>query len=120
MDIRVSRVYAPSDGVGYRVLVDRLWPRGIRKDQLDYDEWCKDVAPSNELRQAFHSGGVEFDQFAERYRQELKESEAPAALLQRFGASGRGVLVLLFGVKNEKQNHAQLLAEHLASIAGED
>jgi uncharacterized protein YeaO (DUF488 family) len=117
MDIRLSRVYAPSDQVGYRVLVDRLWPRGIRKGQLDFDEWCKDVAPSSELRTAFHSGELEFEQFADLYRQELEESEAPTALLERFASSGRRVLVLLFGTKNEEQNHAQVLADHLAVIA---
>ncbi|MGI9588738.1 MAG: DUF488 domain-containing protein, partial [Dietzia maris] len=59
------------------VLVDRLWPRGVRKDSLGHDDWCRDVAPSADLRRGFHRGELDFEHFAERYREEL--SRDPAA-----------------------------------------
>lgn len=116
VDIRLCRAYDDSDGVGYRVLVDRLWPRGIKKEALDIAEWDKDVAPSNELRKDFHSGGLDFEDFSARYRGELDESDAPAQLMARFAESDKRVLVLVYGAKDEEQNHARVLAEHLRDM----
>ncbi|WP_291794445.1 DUF488 family protein [Brevibacterium sp.] len=114
IDIEVHRLYDDRHGkTGFRVLVDRLWPRGVRKDDLAFDEWDKDAAPSNELRKRFHSGALSFAEFREAYRAELEESGAGEALLQRFRNSRKHSLVLLYGAKDETHNHARVLAEHL-------
>lgn len=63
-------------GDAHVVLVDRLWPRGVRKDALRHDDWCSGAAPSTELRKEFHSGDLDFDGFAERYRAELARGGA--------------------------------------------
>ena len=70
--IQCKRVYDPQESSdGYRVLVDRLWPRGIKKEALACDEWCKALTPSAELRKAFHGEAIDFAHFSQRYRQEL-------------------------------------------------
>ena len=69
--ISVARVYDPPAGQALRVLVDRVWPRGLRKDDARLDEWCKDVAPSTELRRWYGHDRASFDEFARRYRDEL-------------------------------------------------
>ncbi|MHB7337286.1 DUF488 domain-containing protein, partial [Klebsiella pneumoniae] len=70
--IQCKRVYDPQESSdGYRVLVDRLWPRGIKKEALACDEWCKELTPSAELRKAFHGEAIDFAHFSQRYRQEL-------------------------------------------------
>jgi len=72
--IQCKRVYeqaGPDDG--YRVLVDKLWPRGVKKTDLAYDEWCKALTPSNELRKAFHSETIDFAAFSQAYREELAQ-----------------------------------------------
>ena len=79
----IQRVYDPEATDGYRVLVDRLWPRGISKEKAALDEWAKDLAPGTELRQWYGHDPARFDEFARRYREELKHSpgrEAVAAL----------------------------------------
>ena len=71
--IQCKRVYDPQEASdGYRILVDRLWPRGIKKEALNYDEWCKILAPSTDLRKAFHGETLDFAHFSQRYRQELE------------------------------------------------
>ena len=68
--IQCKRVYDPQESSdGYRVLVDRLWPRGIKKEALACDEWCKELTPSAELRKAFHGEAIDFAHFSQRYRQ---------------------------------------------------
>lgn len=107
----------PADGER-RVLVDRLWPRGVKKERLVHDEWDKDVAPSSELRKAFHGGELDFEEFSARYRRELEEGEAAQALLDRAEEDGAGTLVLLFAAKDLEHNHAQVLLEVLQELAG--
>ncbi|GAP80105.1 uroporphyrin-III c-methyltransferase [Brachybacterium sp. SW0106-09] len=107
----------PADGER-RVLVDRLWPRGVKKERLVHDEWDKDVAPSSELRKAFHGGELDFEEFSARYRRELEEGEAAQALLDRAEEDGAGTLVLLFAAKDVEHNHAQVLQEVLQELAG--
>lgn len=107
----------PADGER-RVLVDRLWPRGVKKERLVHDEWDKDVAPSSELRKAFHGGVLDFEEFSARYRHELEEGEAAQALLDRAEEDGAGTLVLLFAAKDLEHNHAQVLQEVLQDLAG--
>ena len=118
MALRIKRVYedaAKADG--YRVLVDRLWPRGLSKDTLVMDVWAKDLAPSNDLRKATHSGEMSFARFATAYKKELGrlESEQLDDVLKRLGA-GKTV-TLLYAAKDETQNHALVLAEWLKSQA---
>jgi uncharacterized protein YeaO (DUF488 family) len=111
--IRCKRVYeAPDKDDGYRVLVDRLWPRGMKKSDLRYDEWPKTLAPSNELRKAFHGEKIDFAAFSESYRQELAQNLDAARTLARHGDNG--TLTLLYGAKNTDQNHALVLAEFLS------
>ncbi|PBD67043.1 MarR family transcriptional regulator [Klebsiella pneumoniae] len=93
--IQCKRVYDPQESSdGYRVLVDRLWPRGIKKEALACDEWCKELTPSAELRKAFHGEAIDFAHFSQRYRQELDAHRA----------------------KNTEQNHARVLAAWLAAL----
>lgn len=114
----IKRVYEPArETDGYRVLVDRLWPRGVSKARAALDEWAKDVAPSPELRSEWHHHRERFDEFAARYRAELDEAArdehgAPAALLA-LGASHDRV-TLLFGAHDERVNHAAVLQDWLA------
>ncbi|MBE4964091.1 DUF488 domain-containing protein [Enterobacter cloacae complex sp. P24RS] len=110
--IQCKRVYeeATSDD-GYRVLVDRLWPRGMKKSDLAYDEWCKSLTPSSELRKAFHGEAIDFTAFSEAYRKELAQHQDEG---KRLAALARQQTVtLLFGAKNTEQNHAQVLADWL-------
>lgn len=97
----------------YRVLVDRLWPRGVKKERLVLDAWDKDVAPSTELRRAFHGGDLDFAQFSAQYRHEIGTSPAPAALLDAARVAGARTLVLVYGLKDAQHNHAQLLKDFL-------
>ena len=107
----------PADGER-RVLVDRLWPRGVKKERLVHDEWDKDVAPSSELRKEFHGGELDFEEFSARYRRELEKGEAAQALLDRAEEDGADTLVLLFAAKDVEHNHAQVLQEVLQELAG--
>ena len=97
MKIQCKRVYDPAEkNDGYRVLVDRLWPRGVKKTDLIFNEWNKALTPSSDLRKAFHAELIDFTHFSEQYRAEL-------ALQQ--------TLTLLYAAKNTQQNHALVLAE---------
>ncbi|MBB5830803.1 DUF488 domain-containing protein [Brachybacterium aquaticum] len=107
----------PADGE-IRVLVDRLWPRGVKKERLAHDEWDKDVAPSTELRKAFHGGELDFEEFSARYRRELEDGDAAQALLDRAAEAGAERIVLLYAAKDTAQNHAQVLRDVLAELAG--
>jgi uncharacterized protein YeaO (DUF488 family) len=114
--IRCKRVYEkPAADDGYRVLVDRLWPRGVKKTDLHYDEWAKGLAPSTELRKAFHGETLDFKTFSEDYRRELQDSgEAAKALAER---AKNETITLLYGAKNTEQNHALVLADFLRRLA---
>ena len=110
--IAVKRVYdAPADADGARFLVDRLWPRGLRKDRLPLDGWLRDVAPSEALRRWFGHEPAKWMEFRERYGAELKG--AGAALAPLLEAARRGPLTLLTAVKDLDHAHAQVLRDHL-------
>ncbi|AXE26533.1 DUF488 domain-containing protein [Streptomyces globosus] len=114
--VRVRRVYDPPEpgADGVRVLVDRLWPRGLAKADAAVDEWPKAVTPSAELRRDYHAGGVGAEEFRERYEAELAEPE-PAAELDRLRAlAERGPLTLLTAVREPDSSHAAVLAALLA------
>lgn len=121
-EIALERVQDVLDDDGstaheYRVLVDRLWPRGVKKERLAHDDWDRDVAPSSELRKAFHGGDLEFEEFSHRYRHELDTSDAPQALLDRAQEAGARKILLLFAAKDTEHNHAQVLQEVLQDLA---
>jgi uncharacterized protein YeaO (DUF488 family) len=110
--VRLKRAYdAPAKSDGCRVLVDRLWPRGVSKDELRLDDWLKEVAPSTGLRKWFGHDPAKWGAFKDRYFRELDEqSEAVARLLAR----GReGTLTLVFGAKDVHHNDAVALKEYL-------
>ncbi|HYJ66350.1 MAG TPA: DUF488 family protein [Nocardioidaceae bacterium] len=96
-------------------LVDRLWPRGVRKDGVDLDGWLKDVAPSTELRRWFHQDRSQWAEFRERYRAELDDDpEAASPLLE---ALRNDSVILLFDAKDRERNHAIVLREWLLEHA---
>lgn len=114
MRITVQRIYGHAPANGYKVLVDRLWPRGITKAQAGLDEWCKELAPSTELRKWFHSDTTRWEEFQKKYLHELARNEDEArALLER---AGKQPLVLLYGAKDPERNHALVLKQFLQKL----
>lgn len=115
MSVAIKRVYEPaSRGDGARVLVDRLWPRGLSKDRAGVDEWLRDLAPSNELRRWFHAQPDHWEIFRKKYLKELSQPGAYGALLNLYElAHKRKRLTLLFASKNETHNNALVLKELL-------
>ncbi|MHC5113639.1 MAG: DUF488 domain-containing protein [Planctomycetota bacterium] len=112
MSIRIKRIYdEPSDDDGYRVLVDRLWPRGVRKDAAGLDAWAKGVAPSPELRKTFGHAPERFEEFTELYRAELDDL---AHEIETLLADVPGnTLTLLYAARDRQHNHAIVLREYL-------
>ncbi|HVB94626.1 MAG TPA: DUF488 family protein [Acidimicrobiales bacterium] len=111
-EVRIRRVYeeAGSDD-GARVLVDRLWPRGLSKERAGLDEWCKEVAPSPELRKWYAHVPERFAEFARRYRAELGDPERAAALDHLSALAERRTLTLLTATKRPEISEAAVLAE---------
>jgi len=111
-DIRVKRVYEPaSPGDGTRVLVDRLWPRGLTAEKVQAALWLKEAAPSNALRQMFHHDVDRWDDFRAAYFAELEANPEPVAQLLDFARQGR--LTLLFSARDVEFNQAAVLREYL-------
>ncbi|MCV7028211.1 DUF488 domain-containing protein [Mycobacterium sherrisii] len=109
--VRVERLYqdvTPEDG--QRVLIDGLWPRGVRKDDPRVGIWCKDVAPSRELRDWYHHDPARFDQFASRYEAELAGNPA---LHELRALAKRGVVTLVTATRDVSESHAAVLAKLL-------
>jgi uncharacterized protein YeaO (DUF488 family) len=110
--IQLKRVYEkPSRKDGLRVLVDRLWPRGLTKERAAVDLWLKDVAPSTELRQWFGHDPARWKEFQSRYRMELKEKKDALTLLKQKGKDH--TLTLLFGARDKEHNEALVLKKIL-------
>jgi uncharacterized protein YeaO (DUF488 family) len=111
--VKVKRIYdPPSPDDGTRILVDRLWPRGVRKDNAAIDEWLKEIAPSNELRKWFGHDPARWEEFRKRYAKELGDKRD---LLKRLQAeSGKGTLTLLFAAKDSTHNNAEVIRELLS------
>lgn len=110
--IQRKRVYEDvADNDGYRVLVDRLWPRGVSKERAKLDDWMKEIAPSTELRKWFGHDPDKYDEFKDRYRDELKENDdLVSQLLEK---STQKKVTLLYGAKDEEHNQAVVLESML-------
>ncbi len=111
--ITVARIYDEPAGTGVRVLVDRVWPRGLRKDDARLDEWCKDVAPSTQLRRWYGHEPQRFAEFTRRYRDELDQAEPAAALRHLREVARARPVVLLTATRNVELSQAAVLAELL-------
>ena len=110
--IQLKRVYEePSDKDGMRVLVERLWPRGLTKERAAVDLWLKDVAPSPELRKWFGHDPARWEQFQERYRQELRKQEDAVQLMKQKGKEG--TVTLVYAARDEEHNGALALKRFL-------
>lgn len=110
--IQIKRIYdAPAAGDGYRVLVDRLWPRGVSKQRAALDGWMKEVAPSPELRVWFAHDPAKFAEFAARYTEELLRNPAIDELIKKL--ADHATVTLLFAAKNPEINHAIVLKKFL-------
>ena len=113
MEIVIKRIYEPwSEEDGFRVLVDRLWPRGVSKDKGRIDFWCKDIAPSHGLRTWFHHEEANWPEFQRRYLLELAAMPETVAAFRALLA-GREKVTLLYGAKDETRNHASVLRSFL-------
>jgi uncharacterized protein YeaO (DUF488 family) len=112
MNLKLKRVYEPFDkNDGTRILVDRLWPRGMTKAKAGVDIWLKELAPSAELRKWFGHDPDKWTEFKKRYRAELEENDEQLARLRE--EIKKGAVTLLYGAKDEEHNDAVVLAEFL-------
>ncbi|WP_292365820.1 MULTISPECIES: DUF488 domain-containing protein [unclassified Methanoculleus] len=110
--IRTKRIYAePSKDDGARILVDRLWPRGISKERALLDRWEKDLAPGDELRRWFGHDPAKWEEFLRRYRAELEGKEEELARLRR--EAGEGTVTLLYAARDEEHNNAVALKRYI-------
>ncbi|WP_417615799.1 DUF488 domain-containing protein [Oceanisphaera sp.] len=115
MSVSLKRAYdAASPQDGYRVLVDKLWPRGVSKAEARLDDWLKEVAPSDELRSAFHHEQLAWDDFRRRYLSELKQHRETLRELAQL-ANERKV-TLVYSAKDERHNNAVVLKHYLAML----
>lgn len=110
-DIQIKRAYdPPAKADGYRVLVDRVWPRGVRKEDLRLDEWAKDLAPSTKLRQWFGHDPKRWGEFQQRYEWELMDPHSEAEIGRIIDAAkDYSMLTLIYSAKDEKHNQAVVL-----------
>ena len=118
MSVSLKRVYeSPSGTDGVRVLVDRLWPRGLTKEAAAVDLWLKEIAPSNELRRWYHERPTMWTQFREKYLRELRSDAASAALDELYAlAAQEKHVTLLFASKDAERNNAVVLKELLDGL----
>lgn len=116
MAVYIKRAYEQaSDDDGYRVLVDRLWPRGIDRQRLALDEWCKSIAPSNPIRKAFHHGDIDWADFRKAYMAELKQQREAVRPLARLARRRR--VTLVYSAKDSEHNNAVVLRQYLRLLA---
>lgn len=115
IDVKIKRVYDDAGETdGMRILVDRLWPRGIRKDQLNCDMWAKEITPSPALRSYFHDAPDDhWTSFAERYREELEHSDAFNDFIGKIKENAPKCVTLLYAYKNMVKNHAIILQQEI-------
>jgi len=114
MTIRLKRVYAPAEaGDGFRILVDRLWPRGLAKESVHVNLWLKDIAPSSALRQWFNHDPKRWRSFRAKYFQEIDTHSDALALLLKYVR--KGTVTLVYAARDERYNHAVALRAYLSS-----
>jgi uncharacterized protein YeaO (DUF488 family) len=112
IDVRLKRAYEPAEPAdGFRILIDRLWPRGVSRRQAKLDEWNRELAPSTELRRWFGHDPERFAEFRRRYVDELRDQRSALAALR--ARARRGPLTLVYGAKDSEHNDAVVLAEVL-------
>lgn len=114
-EIKIKRAYAPvekSDGT--RILIDRLWPRGLKREDAALDGWMKELAPSTELRKWFNHDPERFAEFRNRYNSELKANKEAVNLLLKTGRTK--VLTLIYSAHDEEHNQAVVMADHLRKL----
>ena len=112
MNIRTKRVYeAPAKGDGARILVDRLWPRGLSKEKAQVDLWLKDIAPSTGLRKWFAHDAEKWQEFSRRYEAELERNDEQVAALREEAA--KGPVTLVYGARDTEHNEALVLKDFL-------
>jgi uncharacterized protein YeaO (DUF488 family) len=112
MKVKLKRAYEPAAKEdGFRILVDRLWPRGISKEKAAIGLWLKDIAPSTELRKWFGHDPEKWSEFQKKYRAELKQNKEPLEILEEH--ANKGPVTLIYAAKDEEHNEAQVLAKLL-------
>lgn len=112
--VHIKRAYDPaSRGDGTRILVDRLWPRGLKKDEVNVVKWMKELGPSTELRKSFGHDPAHWKEFRTRYKAELRRAEARELLKEISKAAARGTVTLVYSAKDEKHNQAIVISEVL-------
>ncbi|XKE45370.1 DUF488 family protein [Halomonas organivorans] len=116
MDIVLKRAFDPPEPAdGYRVLVDRIWPRGVPKAQARIDEWPKEAAPSRELRRAFHGGELSWVEFRRRYLSELRDCRGHLRDLAERARKQR--VTLVYASRDERHNNAMVLKQYLRMLS---
>ena len=112
MNITLKRVYEqPTKSDGKRILVDRLWPRGLTKEKAKVDVWLKEIAPSTELRKWFNHEPSKWPEFKKRYRTEMHNNAKAISVLKDYLASGK--VTIVYGAKDEEHNEALVIKEYL-------
>lgn len=113
-EFRVKRIYEEaSSRDGYRVLVDRLWPRGVSKERAALDEWAKEIAPTNELRRWYGHDPAKFDEFATRYIEEIEHNQDASEIMKKWHE--QNIVTLLYGARDEQGNEAVVLQKYLTA-----
>ena len=111
--IKIKRIYAqPAKEDGYRILIDRLWPRGMTKENAKIDLWLKEIAPSDELRKWFHRDPEKWEEFRSKYENELKTKQDLLHKIKQFEKQKK-IVTLLYSARNEKRNNAIALSDFL-------
>ncbi|MEB7825630.1 DUF488 domain-containing protein [Staphylococcus chromogenes] len=117
MHIRTERIYSENQSKGQRILVDRVWPRGVSKSEAHLDHWLKEVGPSQALRKWFNHDAEKFETFKSKYQQELKENQAQKEAFDQLKAivnDSDDDVILLYGAKDTKHNQAIVLKDLLS------
>jgi uncharacterized protein YeaO (DUF488 family) len=114
--IKMKRIYkSAEENDGYRILVDRLWPRGVSKEKAQLDLWMKDIAPSNNLRKWFNHDPNRWNEFQNKYTEELKDKKDLLKQLKDL-ENDKSTITLLYGAKNEENNNAIVLSDILKKL----
>jgi uncharacterized protein YeaO (DUF488 family) len=112
MKLKIKRVYEdPEDSDGFRILVDRIWPRGLAKEKAGIDLWLKEIAPSTELRKWFGHDPKKWDDFKKKYEEEMDEKQEELSIIKQ--QIKKGSVTLVYGAKDELHNQAEVIFEKL-------